>query len=370
MAKPKVSIVLTARNEYPIVLTTLMSFYEELVYWGYPFEIILVDNMSTDLTPEVVEDRFRRWVRAGFLKVIRYNERPGNVLVRNIGAEAATGDVVVLADSHLSITRGCIHALVDNWRKVGGLWHPAMHVWGDTSDIRCYGYRLKLKEKFWGDLSRGLPDTAKHPPEALISPPEGLEDKWASATAFPHRVPMASHCCLLAGREEYLDLGGYHPDFRCYGGGEPYLDLLYWLTGREVWLEPRALVRHATFSQASWKKIGKSHQGAPIWVKGRGLTKTAEAGEEQLRYHRGYGWTNEDVHHNFMLSAYVIGGYEWLQHMYKIYWEKRQGNPRYVADLKTLRRDVLREGAERRRWLAERQVCTLDQLLDRKPWAA
>jgi hypothetical protein len=98
--------------------------------------------------------------------------------------------------------------------------------------------------------------------------------------------------------------------------------------------------------------------------------KEAERGEQQLKYHRGYGWTNEDVHHNFMLAAYVIGGYSWLQHMYGIYWDKRKGNPRYVKDLIGLRRDVLKEGQERRQWLEKNQVCTLDELLDREPWAA
>lgn len=367
MNKPSVSVVITARNEYPIILGTILSFYEELTFWGYEFEIIVVDNMSNDLGPQVIKDKFRRWIREGILRVIEFNERAGNVLVRNVGAREAKGDVVILCDAHLSIARGAIHGMVQNWSRVGGLWHPSIHSWGDTSDIRCYGYRLALEQKFWGNLSRYLPDYAKTPPKELPEPPEGLEDRWLDGP-FPHQVPMASHCCILVGRKEYLELGGYHDSFRCYGGGEPFLDLLYWLMGRAVWIEPRALVRHATFSRAQWKKLNKDHEGGPIWVKGRGLTKKAKSGEERLAYGRGYGFTNEQLHFNFMLSAFVIGGVEWLDKIYRNYYEVRKINPRYVQDLKQLRREVIREGMPKRQWVDANAKMTLNEVLEKKPW--
>ncbi|UCG53545.1 MAG: glycosyltransferase family 2 protein [Candidatus Latescibacterota bacterium] len=353
---PKVSVVLGVRNEYPVILGTMMSVVEELEFWGYPWEIIVVDNLSTDNTADILEDKFRRWVRHGLLKVIRWNDRPANVTVRNVGARKATGDVVFLGDGHLSIKIGTFHGMIQGWLKRGGLWHSAIHIWGDTSNIRCYGYDLKLEERFWGNLSRGIPD-------------EVFEDPKKKTNPRPYRVPMASHCCLMAGREEYLDFRGYCENFRCYGGGEPYLDLLWWIFGKEVWLYPQGLIRHAFGVNARWETAPKDKKTRNKVHRRDGVqTQDLKEGDEYLRYSRGYNWTNEQFHYNFMLSAYCIGGYAWLRKRYEAYWEMRKGNSRYLEDLKQLRREVLHEGAETRAFIESRQVMTLDDLLEKKPW--
>ena len=366
--KPSVSVVLTVRNEYPIILSTIYSVYEELTLWGYDFEIIVVDNLSDDNGPDVLEDRFRRWVRSGLLRVIRYNERAGNVIVRNVGVRAAGGDVVLVGDGHLSFEYGTIHGLIHGWQQVGGLWHSAINVWGDTSDIKCLGYKLALEQKFWGTLTRHVPERARGKAGPGGIPP-GLEGLWGPSGLIPHKVPMASHCAILAGRQEYLDKRGYHEGFRTYGGGEPYLDLKWWILGGEVWLEPRGLIRHATFNRGHWRKLPCAQKfSSPKWIRGKGLVREAEAGDELLSYGRKYKWTNEMLHHNFMLSAYTVGGYEWLQRLYAIYWDIRKGNQRYLRDLKQLRREALAVGQEDRNWIAARADCTLDELLERKPW--
>lgn len=359
--RPKVSVVLGVRNEYPVILGTIFSFVEELEFWGYPYEIIVVDNLSTDNTPHVLRDKFRRWVRQGILKVVEYKDRPANVTVRNVGAREATGQVVFFADGHLSIATGTCHGMIQSWLKRGGLWHSAIQIWGDTRDIRCYGYSLKLKEKFWGSLSRGVPK----------------EVRGEDGRLRPYRVPMASHCCVMAGREEYLDFRGYCEKFKCYGGGEPYLDLKWWLFGSEVWIYPEGLVRHAFGTHAEWRKVvlhgeekerGYRDFRTYVYAKDGKLKNRLKDGEEYLHYSRGYFWTNEQFHYNFMLSAYTIGGYEWLQQRYKAYWEVRKGNKRYLDELKNMRLEVLREGREDREFIAKRQIITLDELLERKPW--
>lgn len=353
MNKPKVSVVLTARNEFPIVVPTMLSFHEELEHHGYQHEIIVVDNMSTDDTSAILRDRFRRWVRHGMLKVIEFKDKPANVLVRNVGSQAAKGEVVVLADAHLSVKVGTLDGMIRGWQAKGGLWHSCTNIWGDTQDIRCYGYKLALEQKFWGSLSRAVP------PEISKNP-----KPWPA-----YVVPMASHCCLLAGRDEYLEMRGYNEKFRCYGGGEPYLDLKYWLLGKKVFLYPQGLFRHAFGIEASWRTAGADKKMAsPVYVKGKGIQASVKSGDQHLHYSRGYSWNNEQLHFNFMLSAYTIGGYPWLQRMYNVYYEQRKGNKRYVDDLNDLRRQVLSEGAEDRQWMAERQKCSLDDMLKDPPW--
>lgn len=346
---PKVSVIIGARNEYPVILATMFSFIEELEYWGYPYEIIVVDNMSTDNTVDILRDKMRRWIREKRLKVIEYNDAPANVTVRNVGAREASGDVVFLSDAHVTIKPGTCHGMIQGWINHGGLWHSAFNIWGDTSDIRCYGYQLKLIEKFWGNISRGVPK-------------EVMGKKEPTVPYF--RVPMASHCCLMAGREQYLDFRGYCEAFRCYGGGEPYLDLLWWLFGSEVYIYTRGLIRHAFGLNAEWRGVDKDRKmRTNVHRRDRTQSQNMKAGDEHLHYSRGYSWKNDDLHHNFLLSAYVIGGYGWLQQRYKDYFEKRKGSKRYVDDLQKMRSDVLSKGREWRQFVCDRQICTLDELI-------
>ncbi len=350
---PKVSVILGVRNEYPVILGTIFSFIEELEFWGYEWEMIVVDNMSKDDTSSILKDKFRRWVKNGSLKVISYDERPANVTVRNVGVRAATGDVVFMADGHLSIATGTLHGMIQGWMKRGGLWHSAIQIWGDTRDIKCYGYEMKLRERFWGNLSRGCPK----------------EVKRKNGVPVPYRVPMASHCCLMAGRKEFLDFGGYCEEFRCYGGGEPYLDLKWWLFGKEVWIHAPGLVRHAFGVNPRWDKVKKEKElRTKVYHRDGTMKSLVKPGDEFLRYSRGYAWNNDDFQYNFMLSAYTIGGYDWLQQRFGTYMEGRKGNRRYIDDIKRLRREVLKAGAADRKFIEERQVMTLDELLEKKPW--
>lgn len=359
-----VSVVLAVRNEWPTIAGTIYSFYEDLRTWLDPdeFEFVVVDNCGTDSTAAILQDKFRRWVSHGLLKVIRFDERPGNVVARNVGARAAAGEVLIHADGHLSISDGTTARLVSGARERGGIWHPSFQMWGDTSDIRCYGYELRLKEKFWGSISRRVPESVP---------------KRDGVPAEPYLIPMASHCCLAVRREEYAELRGYGDKLRVYGGGEPLLDLKWWTTGREVWMEPRALVRHAFGVRAVWResKLGDEPHLSEVWTDRRRVTKTPEPGEKYLRYGRDYAWTNENLHHNFMAAAYIVGGYGWLQTMYKVFWDRRWGeNPekpvswRYQSDLNGLRREVLSGCADERRWLKTLQVRSLDDLLASPPW--
>jgi glycosyltransferase involved in cell wall biosynthesis len=368
MSKPKISVVIGARNEYPIILSTIYSLYEELEYWGYPFEFVIVDNMSTDSTAAILRDKFRRWIKCGLLKVIEFNDKPANVLVRNIGARAATGEILLIADAHLSIKIGTAHLMIQGVQKHGGLWHTSTNIWGDTTNIRCRGYALKLEEKFWGNLSRGVPQGAYGDPDPEC--PDPLRVKNGSGKELlPYTVPMASHCFLAVGKEEYLDFGGYNEDFKCYGGGEPYLDLKWWLFGSKAWIEPRGLARHAFGINTHWRKVGgRKDFRAPVKIRDGGFKKRPNSVDEFLHYSRGYGWNNEQVHHNFLLSAYAIGGYDWLQKIYQRYWTIRKINNRYIEDLKRIRAEVLKTGQSDREFIQSRQKLSLDELLEQSPW--
>lgn len=100
---PKVSIILAARNEEETLSTTLDS----LLKLDYPdYEIILVDDNSTDRTPSIAEDCTERASTGGKLKVIRNRELPsgwtGKVHALSLAAHAASGEWILATDADVS----------------------------------------------------------------------------------------------------------------------------------------------------------------------------------------------------------------------------------------------------------------------------
>jgi len=94
-----VSIVIPAHNEAHRLPRTLENVVCYLQTKPFPFEIIVVDDHSTDPTPQVLEDVRARW---GFLKVLRNERNRGKGYSVRRGVLQAQHDYVLFTDSDLS----------------------------------------------------------------------------------------------------------------------------------------------------------------------------------------------------------------------------------------------------------------------------
>jgi rhamnosyltransferase len=89
MKKPKISVIIRTKNEETWVAPCLDMVFRQ----DYPdFEVILVDNESTDHTLEIV----RRYPVKEVVKIDRY--KPG--LALNMGIRASTGGLIACLSSH------------------------------------------------------------------------------------------------------------------------------------------------------------------------------------------------------------------------------------------------------------------------------
>jgi glycosyltransferase involved in cell wall biosynthesis len=326
--KPKVSVVITTRNEHPVLYVSIFSSLEELQHWGYPVEFVVVSNLDTDLTPDILEYRFRRWIEIGRMRVIRFNEKASVDVARNRGAEAAKGDVLLFSDAHVSYKIGTLHGMIQGWLKHKGMWHTCINCWGDTEGTRLHGYDLTLEQNFWGNLSFHVPGWAR-----------------VDGRLYPYTIPMAGHAAVLMGREEFWDVGGFHEGFKCYAGGESYLSLKWWLFGKQVWLFPDGLVRHDNLGI----NVQRSEDGT-------------------LSFGRKYAWTNDDLWFNLMLAAYTIGGEAWLERVHEGIRRQCNGVEVYLENVRVMRDSVIETGREDRERIMARQQVSLDELLEREPW--
>ena len=311
MATKKVSVIISARNEFPQIVFTIQSIINDLETFLSPkdFEIILVDNGSTDNTqdPNIkgTSDflRCRGMFNDRVLRIL-FDPVAGNVSARNKGVEIAQGEYIFFSDAHMSYKFGSFKAMIKAIDESGGIVHPAIDWLGAYPSEPGYQYTMKLGEKIWGTWTKYK-----------------VADTWFA-------IPMCGHCCLGMKREQFEKFRGYNPYFRCYGGGEMYLDLKWWLMGGKSVCEPSAVGYH-------------------------------------LSAGRGYSYHNDDLMHNMMLCAYTLGGLEWAERTFITYLNKPGVRKEKV---KELYRQALEEGKEDYEWIRQNAIMSLDDILDNPCW--
>ncbi len=102
----RVSVVIPVYNEELAIAEDLRRAIAALESCPYEWEIIVVDDASTDATPRILEE-------FPAVKVIRHPRNLGGGTARNTGIRAATGEVVVIADGDGSYPLEDIPRLVE-----------------------------------------------------------------------------------------------------------------------------------------------------------------------------------------------------------------------------------------------------------------
>lgn len=92
---PTVSIVVPAFNEEAVIERCLRAIVRQSVP---AFEVLVVDNRSTDGTRGLVRRVIDEYPAAG-IRLLRQDDRQGLVPTRNLGMDAATGDVLGRIDA-------------------------------------------------------------------------------------------------------------------------------------------------------------------------------------------------------------------------------------------------------------------------------
>lgn len=309
-----VSFVIGSRNEEKTIALTISHLAEECYSYGIEkSEWVLMDNGSTDETSRFfawkAAEKGPRWkyiysprgmVYSGKLRIF-YDPVLSNVGTRNKGAEWARYENIIFADAHITTRQGTILSTLTALNRYGGIIHaPVSWMGADSADPQpSYQYSYKVGEKIWGTWNRiRVADT-------------------------PFYIPLSGHCWLAVKRKEFLSKGGYPFAQRVYGGGEPYLDTLYWMTGSTSMCDPGSLVYH-------------------------------------LSAGRGYNWNSSDLIHNMFLVSNILGGRKWADRILITYMNKVGG---MSPHLKRLYEEALAEGEERRAWLEKNRIMTFEELL-------
>lgn len=96
----KLSVLICTRNRAKSLAATLAQFFAQRVAEDYSYELIVIDNASTDETKQIVEDFIRQHPQT-----IRYifESQPGLSRARNTALNVATGEIVVFTDDDVLV---------------------------------------------------------------------------------------------------------------------------------------------------------------------------------------------------------------------------------------------------------------------------
>jgi GT2 family glycosyltransferase len=224
------SIIIVNTNEAPVLFECL----ECISRGGRPFETVVVDNASTDGSPERVESQFP-WA-----KLVRAGANLGYAGANNLGARGASGDILVFLNPDAFVEPG---------------WLEAVDSAFDDAAVGVVGPRIYRGRKG----AEGIIDSAGGDIEFPLGDAPGRGYLQKSNGRFQKREDVAYVSgAALAVRAALFDrVGRFDEEFFCYYE-ETDLCWRIRMLGLRCVYEPNATVYHLgsfTFGNASARKV-------------------------------------------------------------------------------------------------------------------
>lgn len=227
---PFLSVIIPTRNRASLLYNTLDSLISQ-TYPAIRFEVIVVDNGSTDSTAEVC-NHFERRIQQ-FKRI--YDPRPGLHNGRHTGLEAANGDILVYADDDIEALPTWLEGIAESFvdlsvALVGGKILP----------------KFECPPPEWIDLLSARTDS-------------GWSLGWYSLLDFgdaAHEIPheYVWGCNFSIRKDVLKKVGGFHPDsvpqelIKYRGDGETAVSFAVRDLGLKAVYNPKAAVFHVVSS--------------------------------------------------------------------------------------------------------------------------
>jgi polypeptide N-acetylgalactosaminyltransferase len=180
-------------------------------------EVVIVDDASTQQPPTLtIRAILQRSARHGVqVRVVTSGQRLGVARARNLACERARGEVIVMTDAHVNLSKGWDDTVT---RGIGERTMFAGTIRDPTSNFAGHGCTLVVP--FMG--TRWVRDPVKHGDQTQI----------------------ASSAASVFLRSTWQHVGGYDAGMRIYGAIEPEFSVRAWLSGVRIEACPELVVWH------------------------------------------------------------------------------------------------------------------------------
>lgn len=239
---PSASIIIVFHNEaWSTLMRTVMS-----VILRSPSillkEIILVDDASERrYLGKELEDAL---IKLPIVRLLRSKVRSGLVGARLMGAENATGDVLVFLDAHCEVTIGWLEPLLERAGSDDVFICPHIDLLSD--DTLAY---TKSVDAHWGAFSWRLHFR-------WLIPSKEIMIKRSENPSKPYPTPAMAGGLFAVRRSLFWRLGGYDKGMIIWGAENLELSWRAWQCGARVEITPCSRVGHIFRRHSPYKYPG------------------------------------------------------------------------------------------------------------------
>ncbi|MDD3302627.1 MAG: glycosyltransferase family 2 protein [Candidatus Gracilibacteria bacterium] len=219
----KVSIVLVNYNGKKFNIECLNSI---LIQNYQDFEIVFVDNNSSDNSLDEVEKTFGQQINNGKIKIIKNNINLGFTGGNNKGVKKCKGEYICLLNNDVTVPENWLQELIDGIQKdksLGAIGSIILDK-GYENDIKklYFNTKLKIVSTHFGDI-----DTIKI-----------TENEIKNDIIYTNLI---SGCCFMY-KKEIIDF--LFPEFYFAYGEENFLSNVILLKGYKLGLSLKSFVNH------------------------------------------------------------------------------------------------------------------------------
>lgn len=218
---PSVSILMLNYNGQ----AHLEEFFKSVFSLNYPkdkYEVVVMDNASSDGSPDWIEQNYPQ------VKLVRLDKNYGFAVGNNIGVNYCNGEFIALLNNDTALDENWLSELVEAVIREPDAVYGSKVLWYSSKKHIVF---LRSRFTWWGSI--GL-DVYKRDIE----------------TEQPVFSLHASGCGVLLSKESYLKLGGFDKTYFCCAEDHE-LGWKAWLSGRKVYVIPKAVIYHKMGSSLS-----------------------------------------------------------------------------------------------------------------------
>jgi len=328
--KPKVSIIISNRNDVSMLIVTLRSVIEELrAIEPDKGEIIVVDNSDIPIYEMIEKELPHGYIEDGTLKFIR-QDFPCLFTAREKAIEQSNSDLIICIDSHMIIGRNMILDLVRFMIK-------------------------RSKDKTLGFAHAPVNWLHQHPSQSRHDRDmsECELGNWGLAYDYERTITWKG-MPWICRKDFWHDIKGYGSLSRhkiSWGGGDMHIGIKPWLLGYKNWAVPCSPAIHI----GPFPKTDTTENPHTVKL----VTVTARD-----RY-RLWSLSGNGPHAlGFLISCYVLGG-EPMMNRNKKTLKYRFSN---FINVDREWNKAISLGQAERDWILSVQKLTFEQLLKIKPW--
>ncbi len=201
-----VSIIVVSYNTCQMTLECLRSIVAETTQIEY--EVLFIDNCSTDGSFEAVRDEFIDDAR---FHLVSAEENLGFAGGNNVLAESATGRFILLLNPDTVVLNGAIEKLLAFATE-----HPSNRIWGGRTiygDGSLNPGNCWAPYTVWSEFCAAVGLRMAFPRSRIFHP--RAYGRWQRDTV--REVGVVTGCFLLMKMDDWRFLGGFDPEFFMYG---------------------------------------------------------------------------------------------------------------------------------------------------------